>query len=85
MWEMLTEEERADLLGGVVQVVQMTEKESITLELLPMPHSLDSYSNKFALKSYMEAQTQRSVNYPDLYIHDFDVPRPSRRTVRAVG
>ena len=55
VWEVLTEEERADLLGSVVQVVEMTEKESVTLELLPMPHSAISYSNRFELKSQMGA------------------------------
>ena len=53
VWEVLTEDERADLLGSIVQVVEMTEKESVTLELLPMPHSLISYSNRFELKSRM--------------------------------
>ena len=55
MWEVLTEDEWADLLGSIVQVVEMTEKESVTLELLPMPHSLISYSNRFELKSRMGA------------------------------
>ena len=32
-WEVLTQGERADLLGGIVQVVGMTEKESVTLKL----------------------------------------------------
>ena len=44
LWEAATDEERADLLGSIVQVVEMTEKESVTLELLPMPHSLIFYS-----------------------------------------
>ena len=55
VWKVLTEEERADLLGSFVQSVEMTEKESITLELLPQSYSLDSYSNRFALKSSMGA------------------------------
>ena len=55
VWEVLTEEERADLLGSIVQVVEMTEKESVTLELLPVSHSLTSYSNRFELKSRMGA------------------------------
>jgi len=41
VWPVLTEEERGDLLSSVVQVVEVTEKESVTLELLPvvMSHS----------------------------------------------
>ena len=30
VWEVLTEDERADLMGSIVQVVEMTEKESTT-------------------------------------------------------
>lgn len=30
MWKVLTEEERADLLGSVIQLVEMTEKKSVT-------------------------------------------------------
>ncbi len=55
VWKVLMEEERADLLGSFVQSVEMTEKESITLELPPQSYSLDSYSNGFALKSQMGA------------------------------
>ncbi len=62
VWEVLTEEERADLLGSVVQVVEMTQKESVTLELLPMPHSAISYSNGFALKSQMGAGGSLNAN-----------------------
>lgn len=59
IWEVLTEDERADLLGSIVQTVEMTEKESVTLELLPMPHSTVSYSNGFALKSSLGAGIAR--------------------------
>ena len=51
---------RADLLGSFVQSVEITEKENVTLELLPKSHSLDSCSNGFALKSEMGAE--RSLN-----------------------
>ena len=44
LWEAATDEERADLLGSIVQVVEMTEKESVTLELLPWSHSLESFA-----------------------------------------
>ena len=42
VWPVLSEEERADVLASVVQKVEVTEKESVTLELLPvvMSHSL---------------------------------------------
>ncbi len=55
VWKVLTEEERADLLGSIVQTVELTEKESVTLELLPVSHSPISYSDKFALNSQMGA------------------------------
>ena len=55
VWEVLTEDERGDLLGSIVQVVEMTEKESVTLELLPTSHSLMDYSHRFELKSRLGA------------------------------
>ena len=55
VWEVLNEDERADLLSSIVQSVEMTEKEKVTLELLPMPPTSISYSNGFALKSQMGA------------------------------
>ncbi len=55
IWKVLTEEERADLMGSFVQVVELTEKESVTLELLPVSHSPSSYSDRFALNSQMGA------------------------------
>ena len=82
MWEVLTEEERADLLGSVVQVVEMTDKESVTLELLPMPHSAISYSNRFELKSQMGAGRSRSLNQRCSF-HSFERQRlcsPARVT-----
>lgn len=78
--KVLTEEERADLLGSFVQSVEMTEKESITLELLPQSYSLDSYSNRFALKSQMGAGRLVVVNYPPIQFPDFEVSRISRRS-----
>ncbi len=72
VWKVLTEEERADLLGSVVQAVEMTEKESVTLELLPvvMPHSL-SYSQEFALNSYLRAGRAVTTTFNPRY---YDVP-----------
>jgi site-specific DNA recombinase len=53
VWEVLNEEERTDLLSSVVQSVEVTEKESVTLELLPWSHSLMSsaqnHSERFGL------------------------------------
>ena len=56
VWKVLTEAERADLLGSFVQTVEMTEKKSVTLELLPvvMSHS-PSYSQRFELNSHLGA------------------------------
>lgn len=55
VWPKLTEEEQTDLLSLIVQCVELTEKESVTLELLPMSHSPISYSDKLALNSQMGA------------------------------
>ena len=44
VWTVLSEEERTDLLSSVVQSVEVTEKESVTLELLPWSHSLSSFA-----------------------------------------
>ena len=94
LWEVLTEDERADLLGSIVQVVEMTEKESVALELLPMPHSLISYSNRFELKSRMGAGDDISSIHPSTLKFRFKafqggksrtkIPRPYRRTREAV-
>ena len=86
VWDVLTEEERADLLGSVVQTVEMTEKESVTLELLPVPHSLISYSNRFELKSHLGAGAEViAINSPVLTTHtfppvelDYEIVRPRR-------
>lgn len=92
VWKVLTEEERADLLGSFVQSVEITEKENVTLELLPKSHSLDSYSNGFALKSEMGAGTgitytivnprikRVSLFVPSGGSNRTKVPRPERRT-----
>ena len=56
VWEVLAEEERADLLSSFVQVVEMTEKESVTLELLPVSLSPSlNHSPGFELNSQMGA------------------------------
>ena len=39
VWQVLDAEERTDLLGSLVQSVEVTEKETVTLELLPIPLS----------------------------------------------
>jgi len=36
VWKVLTEEERTELLGSLVQAVEMTDKKSMALELLPV-------------------------------------------------
>ena len=55
VWPTLSEDERTDLLSSIVQSVEVTEKESVTLELLPviMSHSLmfaaQDHSQRFGL------------------------------------
>jgi len=73
------EEERAEPTGSFVQVVELTEKESVTLELLPMSHSPISYSDKFSL-SQVGAGVYVVTNYPPISFPDFEVSRISRRT-----
>ena len=56
VWEVLTEEDRADLLGSFVQAVEVTEKEEVILELLPVSVSPPlAYSKEFKLNSQMGA------------------------------
>ena len=50
---MLADDERADLLGAVVQKVEMVDKNNVTLELLPIPTSHDT---RFALETEMGAR-----------------------------
>ncbi len=74
VWKVLNDEERSDLLATVVQSVEVTEKESITLELLPQPYSLASstqvYSERFGLctpfGSGKVAQPEPFIVYPVL-------------------
>lgn len=82
VWEVLTEEERTDLLGSFVQAIELTEKESITLDLLPQSYSLNSFSNGFALKSQMGAGVYVVTNYPPIQFPDFEVSRVSRSVVK---
>ncbi len=58
VWRVLDEEERTDLLCSLVQSVEVTEKETVTLELLPVPMSpflvsaasdASDYSERFGL------------------------------------
>ena len=52
VWPVLTEEERADLLATLVQTVEVTDKEKVTLELLPIPMSPSLlYSHRFGLST----------------------------------
>ena len=92
VWEVLTEDERGDLLGSIVQVVEMTKKESVTLELLPVSHSLMDYSHRFELKSRLGAGSEViAINPPLLTTHtfppvelDYDIIRPTRVRRRVV-
>ena len=53
VWPVLTEEEKTDLLVSVVQSVEVTEKEALTLDLIPWSAPLMSsaqvYSERFGL------------------------------------
>ncbi len=56
VWKVLDEEERADLLGSFVQTVEVTEKESVTLELLPVSMSPSlSHASGFELNPILGA------------------------------
>lgn len=92
VWPKLTEEEQTDLLSLIVQCVELTEKESVTLELLPISHSPISYSDKFALNSQMGAGSANTytlnprsygvpVFVPSGGRNRLKVPRPERRTI----
>ena len=55
VWRVLSAEERTDLLCSLVQSVEVNEKETVTLELLPIPMSpflaspASDYSERFGL------------------------------------
>ena len=49
VWTVLSEDEKIDLLASVVHAVEVTEKESVTLELLSKPLSHSLYSHGFGL------------------------------------
>ncbi len=68
VWEVLAEEDREDLLASLVQIVEVTEKEEVILELLPVSISppLD-HSKEFKLNSQMGAGDRLSSIYsPEL-------------------
>jgi site-specific DNA recombinase len=56
VWDVLGEEERTDLMGSLVQRVEMTDKTNVTLELLPIP---TSHTERFELNSRMGAGSSR--------------------------
>ena len=63
VWKVLDEEDRADLLGSFVQAVEVTEKEELILELLPVSISSPLiYSEEFKLNSHLGAGKSRSLN-----------------------
>ncbi len=57
LWGELTEEERSELLGGLVKEVQVTEKNRVLLKLSPVA---EVHGDWFAIKSQTGAGT-----YPD--------------------
>lgn len=61
VWTVLSEDERTSLLGSFVQKVEMTDKENVTLELLPYPTSQDQ---RFALTSHLGAGSPVCSNIP---------------------
>jgi hypothetical protein len=48
VWPVLAEDERADLLASIVQSVEVTEKETLTLELIPWSASLMSFAQGYS-------------------------------------
>jgi len=52
IWKVLSHDERGDLMKAFVQKVEMTDKERVTLELLPYP---TSHAHWFALSSNLGA------------------------------
>ncbi len=56
VWEVLTEEERAEMLGAVVQRVEALDKENVQFDFLPFPaEPQTAHSQGFALKPQMGA------------------------------
>ena len=65
---MLLEEERAELMGCFVQSVEMTEKETVTIKLLPVIMSPPLfYSKGFELNPNLEAERSLNSNHFTLF------------------
>ena len=87
VWKVLDAEDRADLLGSFMQAVEVTEKEEVILELLPVSISSPLvYSKEFNLNSQLGAGAEViAINPPLLTTHtfppmelDYDIIRPRR-------
>ena len=61
LWDELTEDERVELLGGIVQGVEVTDKNRVLLKLSPVAEVHGSW---FAIKSRMGAVDGLSSIYP---------------------
>ena len=76
LWPDMSEEDRQDTLGGLVATVEIKEKDRVFLQFNPIA---EVRGQMLALNSQMGAVLYEVTNYPDLYIRDFAVPRPSRK------
>ena len=59
LWEVLTEEERQEVLGGLVQEIVVTQKDRVHLRLSPIA---SVHGQLFAINSQMGAEKSRSLN-----------------------
>ena len=64
LWDELTEEERTELLGGLVKEVQVTTKNRVLLKLSPVA---EVHGHWFAIKSRMGAEKSLNSNPPMLF------------------
>jgi hypothetical protein len=77
VWPDLSEEEKADLLGALVEDVEVKGKDRVLLRLAPFA---EVHGHKLAINSHLGALLYAHENYSDVFLPEIDVLRLSRRT-----
>ena len=77
LWGVLTEDERKEVMGTLVQEVVVTQKDRVRLRLSPIA---SVHGQFIALSAEMGAGRLVVTNYPPILFPDFEVPPLSRKT-----
>lgn len=80
LWADLTEEERLQLLSGIVRRVEVKTKDRVLLDCLPIA---ENHGPKFATRIKWERVCEPITNYPTLRIECTLKPRPRGRLAKA--